>query len=97
MSIRIFYTTSFSTNRLKTDESEFEENLTGKKGHIQQESGEKQELDDGSFYILYNMWCPALDIKIGDQIVTSSDTFQVKSVQSFDVGGNQHLQLLIVK
>jgi len=52
MSIRIFYTTSFSTNRLKVDEKTFEENLTGKKGHIQQESGEKQELDDGSFYMV---------------------------------------------
>jgi len=37
MSIRIFYTTSFSTNRLKVDEKTFEENLTGRKDTYKQE------------------------------------------------------------
>jgi hypothetical protein len=97
MSINIFYTTPFSTKRLKTDQSEYEENLTGKNCHIQQESGEKVELEEGAFYTLYNMWCPILDIQIGDQVITSDGTYQVKEVKAFEIGGNQHLQLLIVK
>lgn len=91
-----FYTTSFTTKRLKADQSIYEENLTGKKCHIQQDTGESAELDDGAFYWLYNMWCPIIDIVVGDQVITDT-TYQVKEVKTFDIGGHPHLEIVLAK
>jgi len=91
-----FYTTSFTTKRLKTDQSDYEANLIGKKCHIQQEGGEAVELDDGAFYIIYNMWCAIMDIVVGDQVITDT-TYQVKEVKTFDIGGHPHLEIILAK
>jgi len=95
-----FYTTSFSTTRLKTDQSVYEDILSGQSGQIQQESGEDVELDDGAFYKLYNMWCAIVDIQVGDRVVVASGdfvgTYQVKEVKTLNTkGSNQHLEILL--
>ncbi len=100
MTISNFYTIAFSTNRLKADQSIFEENLTGKGCLIQQDEGEPVELDDGAFYQPYNMWCAITDILIGDQVVVAAGdfagTYQVKEVRILNTkGSNQHLEILI--
>ena len=102
MTLVNFYTTSFSTNRLKTDQSVYEENLTGQSCIIQQEEGEPVELDDGAFYQAYNMFCAIIDIIIGDQVVVAdgdfAGTYQVKEVRTLNTKGvNQHLEILIAK
>ena len=95
-----FYKYSFSTNRLKTDQSVYEENLSGQSCIIQQDAGEQEEWDNGSFYQPYNMWCAIVDILIGDQVVIASGdfagTYQVKKVRHLNTKGcNQHLEILI--
>jgi len=95
MTIQNFYTTPFYTKRLKDDQSAYEDYLTGKYCHIQQSEGEPVELDDGAFYILYDMWCDIMDIQVGDQVITSSNTYQVKEVKTFDMGGNPHMEIVL--
>ena len=102
MTLVNFYTTSFSTNRLKTDQSVYEENLTGQSCIIQQDEGEPVELDDGAFYQAYNMFCAMIDILIGDQVIAAdgdfAGTYQVKEVRTLNTKGvNQHLEILIAK
>ena len=92
-----FYTTTISTKRLKTDQSAYEDNLSGIKCHIQQISGEAEELDEGAFYYLYNMWCAIVDINIGDQINDGTDDYQVKSKITYNIGGQPHLEAVIAK
>lgn len=98
--INNFYKYSFSTNRLKTDQSVYEEKLTGQACLIQQDDGEPSEWDDGAFYQPYNMWCDIVNIIIGDQVVVAAGdfagTYQVKEVRILNTkGSNQHLEILI--
>jgi len=95
MSIENFYTTAFTTNRLKTDQTAYQSKLTGKYCHIQQEGGSPIELQEGAFYSMYNMWCAIMDIDIGDQVVIGTDTYQVKEVKTFNMGGNPHMEILL--
>ena len=96
MTISNFYTTSFSTKRLKADQSAYEENLTGQYCHIQPESGEPIEWDDGSFYLIYNMWCDTgSDIQIGDQVIIDDDTYQVKELRDYTMGGQPHMEIVL--
>jgi len=100
MTISNFYKYTFSTNRLKVDQSVYEENLTGQSCIIQQDEGEPVELDDGAFYQLYSMWCAIIDIERGDQVVVAAGdfagTYQVKEVKKLNTkGSNQHLEILI--
>ena len=91
-----FFTTSFSTKRLKTDQSAYETKLTGQYCHIQPESGEPIELDNGAFYLIYNMWCgESKDIKVGDQVIIGDNTYQVREVKNLDMGGQPHMEIIL--
>lgn len=95
MAISRFFTTSFTTNRLSEDQSEYKENITNK-CYIEPESGEPIEWDDGSFYIVYNMFCDTgLDIQIGDQVVIDSDVYQVKEIRDYTTGGQPHMEIVL--
>jgi len=96
MTISNFYTTLFSTKRLKSDQSEYETNLAGQYCHLQPESGEPIEWDDGAFYLVYNMWCnTGLDIQIGDQAIIDSEVYQVKEIRDYNIGGQAHMEIIL--
>ena len=104
MSIKKFYTTTVSTERLSdvggSKRSTFQTVLSSLQCHIQPISGESQLVGvAGGFYQTFRMFCASdTDIQEGDKVTSGSTIYLVGGVLSRDFGknsGSKHLEVLI--
>ena len=103
MSIEIFYTTTFAVTRMEwSNESSAEASASSFIGHIQQARPEFAEQISEAWGKTFVVWCAkGTDVEPGDTLTIASGdyagTYSVKNVQTNAVGGNQHLELTVIK
>lgn len=86
----------------KTDESSnsySEEAEIGQfMGHIQEASAEFSQSLGMTLTKPETVWCGILEnVKAGDTLESVDGVYSVKGLRRFDLGGNQHLQLVVEK
>jgi len=64
-------------------------------GHIEPASAEDTMLSDGQMAQQFTLYTPVVAIEIGDQLAIDSKVYQVGGVQTFDIGSQPHLKLVI--
>lgn len=103
MSIERFYTTTIAVTRMSwSGESSAEVSAGSFTGHIQQSRPEFAEQIGEAWGKTFIVWCPkTTDVEAGDTLTIASGdyagTYSVKNSKVNAVGGNQHLELTVIK
>ena len=103
MSISRFYTTTIVTTRMDwSNESAAEVSVGSFLGHIQQAGPDMIEHIAEAWGKAFIVWCAkGTDVETGDTLTISSGdyagTYSVKNLQTNATGGNQHLELTVIK
>lgn len=100
MSIKRFYTTTFTVTRQTwTGDSSALVSQGTFKGHIQQAGADIMQQYEGlRLTKAWIIWCAAdTDVEEGDRITQGSDTYDVRFIENRNVGSNGHLHLICEK
>jgi hypothetical protein len=103
MAIQRFYATSFAVSRMEwSNESSAEASAGSFSGHIQQAGPAFAEEIGEAWGKTFIVWCAkGTDVEPGDTLTIATGdyagTYSVKNKQINATGGNQHLELTVIK
>lgn len=97
--INSYYTTQFTIMKLTYTGNKGTKGNGGTfMGHIQQADMQMAQDLKNLFTITHTVWCGLNEaVKVSDEINDGTSYYEVKAIQEFKIGGNQHKELLVQK
>lgn len=97
MSIERFYTTTLTVTRKTWVDSDFTEDAVVGSfvGHVQQIGLEEQVGLKQAVTVSHRIWCAiGADVQVDDSVFDGTWSYNVRGIQTCNVGGNAHLEIL---
>lgn len=100
--MRYFVDKSFTIRRYRkidANRSAFSATATAYNGSLQDLRPEMQQLNQGMIGRAFDLFVDEVNanIRTGDQIVLSGDTYDVEGVRTSDFGGQEYLHLTVIR
>lgn len=98
-SINRFFKTTFTVERQSWSNDKSTEAEQGSfKGQLQMANEIQAEQLGSGYGKTFNIWCGLNeDVQEGDTLTEGDNTYNVKSVNRFDEGFNQHLKIIAIR